>query len=171
MWSSPLGLVQAAASLQGPVERIAVSQIVMAVGITIWTLVLLAIGITTFLLYRSVRRLVSTVEGQVKQLAPKAEPLLTAANRIAGDATDISGSVRSKVHELLETVDELNHRVRELTADAEERVRQLGVVLDVVQGEAEELLVDAAATARGLHTTAEALQRPRRSGGRLERRG
>lgn len=170
MWSSPLGLVQAVAPLQAPIERIAASQVVMAAGITIWTLVLVGIGVTMFLLYRSVRRLIGTVEAQVRQLAPKAEPLLTAASKIADDATDVSGAVRGKMHEVLETVDELNRRLRELTTEAEDRVRRLGVVLDVVQDEAEEVLLDAAATARGLHTTAEALQR-RSPGGVAKRRG
>lgn len=159
MWSSPFAVVQALAPMQAPVERIATAQIVMAVGITIWTLVLIGIGVTMFLLYRSVRRLIATVEAQVQQLAPKAAPLLTAAGKVADDATDVSNAVRGAVQDVLETVDELNQRLRALTADAEDRVRRLGAVLEVVQDEAEDVLLDAAATARGLHATAEALQR------------
>jgi hypothetical protein len=42
-------------------------------------------------------------------------------------------------------------------------VRQFGAVLDVVQAEAEEVLLDAAATAHGVHSAARALRQTSRS--------
>lgn len=158
MWMAPLGLVQAAAPLQVPVDRIAVAQIVMAAGMVLITLVVLGIGITTFLLYRAVRKLLTSLEKTVETLTPRAQPILSSVEKVAHDATDVSAMVKTKAQEVVDTVDELNHRIRELRAEAEARVRKLGVVLDVVQAEGEELLLDAAATARGVHTTAEALR-------------
>ena len=161
-------LVQDAA-LQAQLDRIAWSQIIMAAGMVIVTLTILASGVAAFLLFRSVRKLIATVEAQSKVLLPRAEPLLTAASKLASDATTLSASVKERVEEVLETVKDANGRIRELVTETEGRVREFGAVMDVVQAEAKEIMLDAAATARGVHTTAEALQagRPR---GRIGRR-
>ncbi len=150
-------LVQDAA-LGAQLDRIAWSQIVMAIGMGVVTLTILATGIAAFLLFRSVRKLIGAVEAQARALAPRAEPLLTAASRLATDATGMSGAVKERVDEVLQTVQDLNGRLRELMEETEGRVRDFGAVLDVIQAETKELLLDAAATARGVHTTAEALQ-------------
>lgn len=155
--NAALMLVQAGAS-QAQIDRIVWSQIVMAIGMGVITLAILALAVGGLFLALSVRKLVKRVEGQVKALAPRAEPLLTAANKVATDATGMSAAVKERVDEVLETVKDVNQRLRALTTDAEERVREFGAVLDVVQGEAREVLLDAAATARGVHTTAEMLQ-------------
>ncbi|MGQ0560672.1 MAG: hypothetical protein ACT443_02210, partial [Gemmatimonadota bacterium] len=44
----------------------------------------------------------------------------------------------------------------------EERVKQFGAVVEVVQSEAEEILLDAASTARGVHTASLVLRSGRR---------
>ena len=53
-------------------------------------------------------------------------------------------------------------------------MRRFGAVVDVVQTETEELLLDAASTARGVHTAATMIrdggQAVRRSGGQAEMR-
>lgn len=161
-------LVQDAA-LQAQLDRIAWSQIVMAVGMAVITLTILGSGVAAFLLFRAVRKLIATVEAQAKVLMPKAEPLLTSASKVAADATTMTAAVKERVDEVLETVKDVNGRLRELVTETESRVREFGAVLDVVQAETKEIMLDAAATARGVHTTAEALQagRPR---GRLGRR-
>jgi len=156
-------LVQDAA-LAAQLDRIAWSQVVMAIGMAVVALTILGIGIAAFLLFRAVRKLIGTVEAQAKALAPRAEPLLTAASKVAADATGVSGAVKERADEVLQTVQELNGRLRELATETEERVRDFGAVLDVVQAEARDLLLDAAATARGVHTTAEALQAGRARG-------
>ena len=156
-------LVQDAA-LGAQLDRIAWSQIVMASGMIVVTLTILASGVAAFLLFRSVRKLIRAVEAQARALAPRAEPLLTAASKVASDATGVSGAVKERVDEVLQTVQELNVRMRELAAETETRVRDFGAVLDVIQAETRELLLDAAATARGVHATAEALQAGRARG-------
>ncbi len=152
------------AALGAQLDRIAWSQIVMAVAMIVVTLTIVGVGTAALLLVRSLRKLISTVEAQAKAFAPKAEPLLSAAGKVASDATGMSGAVKERVEEVLQTVEELNGRLRTLAAEAETRVRDFGAVLDVVQAETRELLLDAAATARGVHTTAEALQAGRAKG-------
>ncbi len=142
------------AALQAQLDRIAWAQMVMAICMAVVTLALLGAVVAAFMLVRSVRR-------QVKALAPRAEPLLSAANKVAADATDLSGAVKERAEEVLKTVQDLNGRLRELATETEGRVREFGAVLDVVQDEAREILLDAASTARGVHTTAEALQSAR----------
>jgi hypothetical protein len=58
----------------------------------------------------------------------------------------------------MDTVNDLNRSLRKASGAAEERVRDFAAVLDVVQEEAEQILLDSAATARGLHATAESLR-------------
>ncbi len=142
-------------ALQAQLDRIAWSQMVMAVCLAVVTLALLATVVSAFMLIRSVRQ-------QVKALTPRAEPLLTAANRVATDAAALSTAIKGRGEEVLNTVQDLNGRLRELAKETEGRVREFGAVLDVVQDEAREILLDAASTARGVHKTAEALQSGRR---------
>ncbi len=144
-------------AVQAQLERIAWSQIVMAVGMAAITLAMLAVAVGAFLLFRSVRRTLGNVQKQVQALAPRAEPLLTAANKLAADATSVSTSARARADEVLATVKDLNERLRALSAETEDRVREFGAVLDVVQAETRDILLDAAAAARGVHATAETL--------------
>ena len=116
------------APLQAQLDRIAWAQIVMAICMAVVTLALLGTVIAAFMLMRNVRR-------QVKALVPRAEPLLGAANKLAADATDLSGAVKERAEEVLKTVQELNGRLRELATETEGRVREFGAVLDVVQDE------------------------------------
>ena len=61
------------------------------------------------------------------------------------------------------TVEELNRAVKKGGVAAEDRIRRFGAGLDVVPTEAEDVLLDAAATARGVHETARQLrEEPRR---------
>ncbi len=161
-------VLQQAPAIQLQLERIAWSQIVMAVALALVTLALLATTIASFLLFRSVRKAVASVQQQVQAMLPKAEPLLTAASKVASDATSVSGTARERAEEILATVKDLNERLRELATETEGRVRDFGAVLDVVQAETREILLDAAATARGVHTTAEAIaaSSPRKLGRR-----
>lgn len=154
-------LLVAQTAAQPQMDRIAWAQVVMAVAMAVTTLVILGIGAAVLFLALALRRVARRLEEQVRALVPKTEPLVAAGNRIAADATELSGAVKVRVQEVLETVQDLNGRLRALSTETEERVREFGAVLEVVQGEARELLLDAAATARGVHTTAEMLQAPR----------
>lgn len=158
------GAVQADPALVEAVARIATAQTVVMIC-TILVL-LLAVG-GALLSYNTMKRLSRTLralEKVIDELAPRAEPLIDGVTRIAVDASAITEAVRRKTNDLFDTVDEVNERVRELTDAAEHRVRQIGTVLDVVQAEAEEIMLDAAATARGVHEAAHVLREPRQSG-------
>jgi phosphate/sulfate permease len=138
-------------TLQAQIDRIIWVQVVMAVGMAVVTLTVLALGVAGVMLAFSMRKL-------MRRMEQRAEPLLSAASKVAADATGTSAAVKERVDEVLQTVQELNGRLRSLATDAEERVREFGAVLQVVQAETREVLLDAAATARGVHTTAELLQ-------------
>lgn len=158
IWTPPLALNQATAELPVLVERIASAQIVMAVGTSILVLAVLAAMVGAFMLFRSVRRLTDALEREAQRLGPHAVPLLEHASRVGEDARAVSHAFRADAENLHETVGELNRRLRATLDDADERVHQFGGVLRVIQDEIETLLLDAAATARGLHAAAEGLQ-------------
>jgi hypothetical protein len=90
---------------------------------------------------------------------------------VTNDVAGMTDNVRRKVDDVLHTVEELRRSVERARAATEERVRPLHAVLDVVQEEAEDLLLDAAATAHGVHETARVLRSPAGRGRAAGRRG
>lgn len=164
-----LSLLQAPSDLPEMVHRIALAQTVMAVATVVVALVVIGLGLAGVLLMRALRRTVERLERQAERLSPRVEPVLTAASRIADDATDLSRQTRKRAESLLETVERLERDLRRLIDAADERVRRLGAVLDIIQEETEDLLLDATATARGVHASARALKkRPAEAGTRME---
>ena len=146
------GIVALAAMQTDPqlleyIQRIAWSQVAMAAMMG-----LAFLGVLGAALYAI--RLIRTAQAAI-------QPILDRANRIAGDAADASASARKQVDEILATVQTLNERLRSAGESAEVRVRDFAAVLDAVQGEAESVLLDTAATARGVHVTAERLRQPK----------
>jgi len=109
---------------------------------------------------RSANRVLATMEKHVDRLAPRVEPLVEKVTRLADDSRDITDAVRRRVNEVMDTVSDLNRRLRNAGEATELRFREFAAVLDVVREEAEEVLLDTAATARGIHTAAEALRAP-----------
>jgi uncharacterized protein YoxC len=157
-------LLQTDPAVLAQLERIALAQTVMGVAAALIILLLLGAALLSFRTMRSAARLLRRVEKVAHEMAPRVDPLIEKATRIADDANDVSDSLRRKVHELTATLEELNVALRHAGRHAQQRVREFGAVVDVVQEEAEALLLDAAATARGVHTTAAALRtRPGRS--------
>ncbi|MGH7470879.1 MAG: hypothetical protein ACRENP_23270 [Longimicrobiales bacterium] len=142
--------------------RIASAQTILSVVAGLFALLAVGAGILSYKTFKTLARTLRSLERVIDQLAPRAEPLIDGVTRIAVDAGEVTSSVRKKVSEVLETVDDVNIRLRDATDAAEQRVRQFGAVLDVVQAEAEELLLDAAATARGVHSAARTLREPAR---------
>jgi hypothetical protein len=127
-------------------QRIAWSQIAMAAMMG-----LAFLGVLGAALYAI--RLIRSAQASI-------QPIMDRANRIAGTAEEASTAARKQVDEILATVQELNERLRAAGHSAELRVRDFTAVLDAVQGEAENVLLDTAATARGVHVTAERLRQP-----------
>lgn len=154
-------VIQLDARTAAQIEWIARAQIATAVAMIIIVLFLIGLIIASLILLRSVKRLLGRVEKSVGQLSPHAQPLIEKATGVAGNARDASDAVRRRVNELMDTVDGLNRSLRDAGTATETRVREFAAVLDVVQEEAEQILLDTAATARGLHTTAESLRAAR----------
>ena len=142
---------EAMAGISTALTVIAVMAVVIAVGFV-------GIVVASLAVLRSVSRAARVVEQQVHRLGPRAEPLLDNVNRLAIDARGVSGDVRRGVADLMSTIDDLNRSLREAGEGGKSRVREFTAVLDVIRGEAEEILLDSAATARGIHATAEALR-------------
>lgn len=148
-------LLQAEPGLVETLQSIATAQTVIAVGVSI----LIVLGIVTSVMFAwTLRNVIRFMRVIRKDLAPRTEPLLEQATRLAESANDIVDSVRQEAESVRETVEELNQRVRTAADAAEQRVRKLAAVLEVVQEEAESLLIEAAATARGAHVAARALR-------------
>lgn len=152
--------LQAAADARmiSALERIATAQVIIAVVMGLIGLLVLASAVLVMLEFRAVNRLLRKATASADDLKPHLIPLIDRAKTVADDVHGMADNVRRRVDDSLHTLEELRRSVERAGSAAEERVRRFAAVLDVVQSEAEELLLDAAATARGLHETARALQ-------------
>ncbi len=149
-----------AAAVAAQLDRIASILRFIAIASAIVGLFAIISLIASFFALRSANRVLATMERHVDRLAPRVEPLIEKVTRLADDSRDITDSVRRRVNELMDTVGDLNRGLRKAGQVTELRFREFAAVLDVVREEAEEVLLDTAATARGIHTAAEALRRP-----------
>lgn len=141
-------VLQSDPAIADQLHRLVTTQILIAIALGIVCLALFGVAVGTLLAIRKVLK--------------AAAPLLDTVNRIGSDAQDITDSAKARVTAVLGTVEDLNLRLRAGVEAVEDRVRQFGTVVDVVQSEAEDMLLDAASTARGVHTASHVL----RSGGR-----
>lgn len=155
----PYAAMQAAVA-QGEIETIAWAQVVMAVSIVVLLLLAIAGALLSYNTMRALGRLIKEMENVMQRLVPRAEPLIDGATKLATDLAAVTQSVRGEVDEMRATLTDVNRRLRQVTEEAEKRVSRFGHVLGVVQEETEDLLMSAAATARGLHTAADALRSP-----------
>jgi methyl-accepting chemotaxis protein len=141
-------------------DRIADIQMAMAIATSILALFAIAIAAAALIAVWKVRKV---MERGLDNLPARTEPMLAAVTRVTENAREVSDTVKVRVKDMLDNLEQINDRLK-LGADAiEDRVKRFGVVVDVVQTEAEELLLDAASTARGVHTAAEQLRQKRRS--------
>jgi methyl-accepting chemotaxis protein len=139
-------------------ERIATAQIVIAVIMSIIGVLIVVGGVLVLREMQQARRQVHRTFGQ---MAPRLGPLIDSAKHVTDDFAGMTDNIRRKVDDILHTAEDLHRAVKRGHTATEERVRRFGAVLDVVQAEAEELLLDAAATAHGVHETARVLREPR----------
>lgn len=160
MIAAAFAAVQSDPAVVHQLEKIATAQITVAVLLALMALTMIGIAIGALM---EIRRHSRKLDRSLELLAPRLDPILISLARIADDAQDVSGSLKYRIRDVLDTVDDLTGRLREGADSVEKRVRQLGAVVDVVQTETEELLLDAASTARGVHTASQVLR-----GGRLE---
>jgi uncharacterized protein YoxC len=139
-------------------ERIATAQMVIAVALAIIALFFLGGAIVMLIELRYAHRLVREVRRGVAGLKPQVGPLIDRMTAASADIAGMTGDARRRMDDILHTVEDLHRSVKRAAAVTEERIRRFDAVLDVVQTEAEELMLDAAATAHGLHEAARSLR-------------
>lgn len=161
-------LAQASPEWSVQLERIMWAQMIMAGVMVLCALAVLAAAIAVLLL---VRRTADRLEETKNQLLPHVTPVLSRAATIADDLGHITAGFRDNADDVQETVQDLLDRTRGAVDSLEQRVQRFGRVLEVVQAQAEELLMDATATARGVHTAARALRYESEARPRTGRRG
>ena len=150
-------------------QRIATAQMVTAVSMVILSLIAIGGAIVVLLELRSARRLLHNLGDTVDELKPRLAPLVDRAIHVTSDLAGMTDNIRRRVDDVLFTMEQLNRAVTRGGVAAEERIQRFGEVLDLVQTEAEDLLLDAAATARGVHETSRRLRgEPRRRPGSRE---
>jgi hypothetical protein len=152
--------VQADAIAQ-QLDRMGDIQMVMAIATSILALFALGIAGAALLLLLKVRKL---MERGMDNLPAKTDPMIAAVTRVTENAREVSDTVKVRVKDIMANLEDITERLKTGADSVEERVKRFGVVVDVVQEEAEKLMLDAASTARGVHTASEALRtkpRPR----------
>jgi hypothetical protein len=142
-------------AIANQLDRIGDIQMVMAIATSILALFALAIAAAALLAVLKIRKAMAR---GLDNLPAKTDPLLAAVTRVAENAREVSDTTKVRVKDVLDTLEEITTRLKAGADSVEDRVKRFGVVVDVVQAEAEELLLDAASTARGVHTAAQALR-------------
>jgi uncharacterized protein YoxC len=136
-------------------QRIATSQIVMAVIMVLFGLIALAVAVFALIEVRAARRFMTQT---VSELKPQMAPLIDRVKHVTDDVAGMSDNVRRKVDDVLHTVEDMRRSAERVRVSTEERAERFAAVLDIVQAETEELLLDAAATAHGVQETARVLR-------------
>ncbi len=142
-------------AIANQLDRIADIQMVMAIATSILALFALALAAAALVAVIKVRK---ALERGLDLLPAKADPMIAAATRVAENAREVSDTVKVRVRDFMQNLDDISDRLKTGADAVEDRIKRFGVVMDVVQSEAEELLLDAASTARGVHTAAERLR-------------
>ncbi len=163
---SVLATVQTDPAIVGQLDRIADLQLVLSIAVVIVALAAIAVGGYALFVLVQVRRLMVQGERAVRKLAPSADPALVRAREVIDNVGETVDDIRVRVDEISDTIAQFNDSLRDAGRGAERRVMEFTAVLDVVLEQAHELLLDTAATAHGIHRTAEALRTPRAPGPR-----
>lgn len=153
-----MAAVQLDTAAMDAIRSIAIAQMIMAAVMIIIGLIAIGGAIVVLLELRSARRLLHNLGDTVAELKPRLAPLIDRTIHITSDVAGMTDNIRRRIDDLLFTVEQLNRIVKRGGNMAEERMARFAEVLDVVQTEAEDLLLDAAATARGVHETARQLR-------------
>ena len=140
-------------------DRIGDIQMVMAIATGILALFALAIAAAALFAVLKVRKV---LERGLDNLPAKTDPMVAAVTRVTENAREVSDTVKVRVRDMLDSLEEISERLKAGADAVEDRVKRFGVVVDVVQTEAEDLLLDAASTARGVHTAAETMREKKR---------
>lgn len=136
-------------------DRIADLHTAMAIAMFIVSVI--GLGIAAGAL-RSVIRMRKAFDRSLLTLPAKTDPVVASITRVAENAREVSEIVRFRTRDVLDNLEEVSVRLKIGAESVEDRIKRFGLVMDVVQAEAEEILLDAASTARGVHTAAEVLR-------------
>jgi uncharacterized protein YoxC len=139
-------------------QRIATAQVVIAVAVSVIALIALGGVLVMAAELRSVHRMVRDMRRSMNAMKPQLGPLVNRMKVATDDIAGMTGDARRRMDDVLHTVEDLHRGVKRAAAATEDRVRRFDAVLDIVQTEAEELMLDAAATAHGLHEAARSLR-------------
>lgn len=139
-------------------QRIATAQVVIAVAVSIIALIALGGALVVIVELRYAHRLVREVRRGINAMKPQLGPLVNRMKAATDDIAGMTGDARRRMDDVLHTVEDLHRGVKRAAAATEDRIRRFDAVLDIVQTEAEELMLDAAATAHGLHEAARSLR-------------
>jgi uncharacterized protein YoxC len=139
-------------------QRIAAAQMVIAVAVSIIALIVLGGALVVIVELRYAHRLVREIRTGMNAMTPQVGPLLNRMKVATDDIAGMTGDARRRMDDVLHTVEDLHRGVKRAAAATEDRIRRFDAVLDIVQTEAEELMLDAAATAHGLHEAARSLR-------------
>ena len=142
-------------AIASQLDRIGDIQMVIAIATSILALFALAIAAAALLVVWKLKKAMSR---GLDALPAKTDPLIAAVTRVAENARDVSDTAKVRVRDILTNLEDISDRLKAGADSVEDRVKRFGTVVDVVQAEAEEILLDAASTARGVHTAAEVLR-------------
>lgn len=141
-------LVQTDAEVVHQLQRLVTTQTVIAIFFGLVALAALGVAIGALIALRKAVRSTGRI--------------LNSGHHLANEAESVLILLKGRVSDVLESVEDIGNRLKAGADSVEDRVKRFGTVVDVVQTEAEELLLDAASTARGVHTAAAMLRTGRR---------
>lgn len=121
------------------------------------TLVLAVLIFISLLFLRQVSRIGSDLHESLKDLRKDAAPVMDRGRAVMENVEYMSNVIRRDFERLQEHVEHLGERLGDASAEMEARIQEFNALVEVVQGEAEDLILDAAATVKGVRTGAEEL--------------
>ena len=109
-----------------------------------------AIGITIFALptLRQIGRVSAALEQLLIGLERDAKPLLESTKALVTEAGEVATKLRTEVHGIIETSQDVRERVIQAADAAEDRLLDLEALVEVLQDEFQETALDVAAALR-----------------------
>jgi hypothetical protein len=117
-------------AIANQLDRIGDIQMVMAIATSILALFALAIAAAALL---AVLKLRKVMERGLDSLPSKTDPMIAAVTRVSENAREVSDTVKVRVKDIMENLEDITERLKTGADSVEDRVRRFGVVVDVVQ--------------------------------------
>jgi hypothetical protein len=125
-------------------------------------LMVAAIGLLAVAVVAAIRLRVAfeSARASLEQVGGELHELVTSANRIGADFTNVSETVRTTVDSLGETVTQTNERAQRVVSRLADRVDAFNDALELVQDDTQDVIVTALAALRGVRAGVAALRKP-----------